>query len=217
VIRASALGHNVRFYKVVDGIRSDPIGPQMDISIGKWHGLAVRCQGNQFTFWLDGKLLMPPLGDNTFATGKIGFWTKSDAVSYFSDTVIDYTPRIPAARELVKSILEQQPRILGLQIYTLDDKGQPHIIASTDESEIGKPGTDAEKAAISSGKIYYGKSDGIDALTLPFRDRNGDPMAAVRVRLKSFLGETEANAIGRATMLIHTMQQQITSSEELLQ
>jgi len=217
VVRASALGHNVRFYKMVDGVRSDPMGPQLNISIGRWHTLAVQCQGNQITFWLDGQPVMPTLGDNTFATGKIGFWTKSDAVSYFSDPVIDYMPRISAARELVKNILEKQPRILGLQIFTLDGNGQPRIIASNDETEIGQPGTDAEKDAITTGKIYFGRGDGVDAITLPFRDRNGDPMAAVHLRLKTFLGETQDNALGRATLLIHKMQEQITSADELLQ
>ena len=47
VIRASALGHNVRFYKVVNGVRSDPIGPPMDVTAGAWHTLTVQCQGNQ--------------------------------------------------------------------------------------------------------------------------------------------------------------------------
>jgi Domain of Unknown Function (DUF1080) len=217
VVRASALGHNVRFYKVVNGVRSDPIGPLLEVSTGKWHTLAVQCQGNQITFWFDDRPVMPSLGDNTFATGKIGFWTKSDAVSYFSDPVIDYAPRIPAARALVKNILEKQSRILGLQIHTLDNNGRPHIVASNDESEIGQPGTDAEKDAIARGKIYFGKADGVDAITLPFRDRNGDPMAAVHFRLRSFLGETQDNAIARATLVIHKMQEQITSSEQLLQ
>jgi hypothetical protein len=216
VVRASALGQNVRFYKMVDGVRSDPIGPQLKVSIGDWHTLAVQCHGNQIVIQFDGKLVMPPLNDNTFAAGKIGFWTKSDALSYFSDPVIDYTPRIPAARELVKNIMEKQPRILGLQIYTLDDKGQPRVIASKDEDDLGKPGTDAEKDAIANGKVYYGRGDGVDAITMPFRDRNGDPMAAVHFRLKSFLGETQDNALGRATLLIHAMQAQITSSDELL-
>ena len=98
VFRASALGHNVRFYKMVDGIRSDPIGPQVDIATNVWHSLTVLGQGNQITFWLDDRLVMPPLQDNTFAEGKVGFWTKSDAVSYFCDTKIEYTPRIPAAQ-----------------------------------------------------------------------------------------------------------------------
>ena len=33
VVRASALGRNVRFYKVVNGARSDPIGPTCDIGL----------------------------------------------------------------------------------------------------------------------------------------------------------------------------------------
>jgi hypothetical protein len=137
-------------------------------------------------------------------------------VSYFSDLTIDYTPLIPAAQALVNNIMEKQPRILGLRIYALDDKGKPYIIASKDEQEIGQPGTDAEKDAIANGKVYYGKNDGVDAITLPFRDRNGEAMAAVRVRLKSFFGETQDNAVTRATLLIKTMQAQITTSDDLL-
>jgi hypothetical protein len=217
VVRASALGHNVRFYKVVDGIRSDPIGPQLDITTNVWHIFWIGCQGNQITFRFDGQLLMPPLEDNTFAAGKIGFWTKSDAVSYFSDPVIDYTPRIPAAQSLLKNILEKQPRILGLRIYTLDSQGQPKIIASKDENEMGQPGTDAEKKAITDDAIFYGREKGTDTIVLPFRDRNGDPMAAVRVKLKSFIGETQQNALIRANMILKSMQAQVTSSDQLMQ
>jgi hypothetical protein len=217
VIRASALGHNLRFYKVVQGIRSDPIGPTMDISTGVWHSLTVQCQGNQIICLLDGTLAMPPLNDDTFTEGKIGFWTKSDAVSYFYDTSIDYTPRVPAAQTLVQSIMQEYPRILGLRIYTSDDKGQPHVIASRDEKEIGLPGTDAEKAAITKGTIFFGRDKGAVVLTLPFRDRNGDPMAAVRVRLKSFLGETQDTALTRAMMILKEMQAQILSSADLNQ
>jgi hypothetical protein len=48
------------------------------------------------------------------------------------------------------------------------------------------------------------------------RDRNGDPMAAVRVQLRSFLGETQDTAITRATMILKQMQAQVTSREELM-
>jgi len=217
VIRASALGNNVRFYKVVNGVRSDPIGPEAVIATNTWHTLAVQCQGNQITCWLDGKLVMPTLHDNSFATGKIGFRTKSDAVSYFGDTIITYTPLVPVAQTLVQSIMKKEPRILGLRIYPLDDQGQPRIAASKDEKEIGQPGTDAEKAAITGGKIYFGRGKGTVAVTLPLRDRNGDPMAAVRVQLKSFFGETQDTAITRARMILKQMQAQITSREELMQ
>jgi hypothetical protein len=217
IIRASALGHNVRFYKMVDGIRTDPIGPEMDIATNTWHTLAVVAQGNQFTFRFDDRLVMPPLQDSTFAEGKVGFWTKSDAVSYFCDAMIDYTPRIPAAQLLVDDIMEKQPRILGLQIYTLNGQGQPHILASKDKTENGRPGTDAETKAITDGAVSYGREQGVDTVVLPLRDRNGDPIAAVRLRLKSFFGETQQNALTRATMILKIMQAQVATSEQLLQ
>jgi len=139
VVRASALGRNIRFYKMVDGIRTDPLGPQLAITTNDWHTLAVQCQGNQISIWLDDQPVMPPLQDNTFVSGKVGFWTKSDAVSYFCDPVIEYTPRVPAAQMLVRSIMEEQPRIVGLRIYALDGQGGTHVIASKEESEIGQP------------------------------------------------------------------------------
>ncbi len=217
VIRASALGHNLRFYKVVDGVRGNPIGPTLDVSPGAWHTLTVQCQANQISCWLDQQLVMPPLIDNTFPVGKVGFWTKSDAVTYFSDAAITYTPRIPMAQVVVDDILKKQPRILGLRIYTLDGKDWPRIIASKDRNEIGQIGTDAESAAITGGTISYGTGNGTVAVTMPFSDRNGDPMAAMRVQLKSFLGETQDNAITRARMILKKMQAQISSREELLQ
>jgi hypothetical protein len=217
VARASALGKNFRFYKVVDGIRSDPIGPQMDLLTNDWHTLAIQCIGNQLTFWLDDKPVMPTLNDSTFTTGKIGFWTKSDAVSYFGDTTIDYTPLIPAAQALVNSIMEKQPRIVGLRIYTLDAKGEPRVVASKDEREIGLPGEDAEKSAITKGAVSFGKSPGVVAVTLALRDRNGDPIAAVRLRLKSFVGETQETAVSRATQIVRMMEAQTASADDLTQ
>jgi len=101
VVRASALGKNVRFYKVVDGLRSDPIGPDLDVSGGVWHALAVQCEGTQISFWYDDKLVMPALGDNSLNEGLLGFRTKSDTVAYFSDATVDYTPVIPAAQAML--------------------------------------------------------------------------------------------------------------------
>jgi hypothetical protein len=216
VLRASALGHNVRFYKVVDGLRTDPIGPALDITNDVWHTLAVQCLGNQITCRLDNRLLMPPLQDNSFNEGKVGFWTKSDAVSFFCDAEIDYTPRIPAAQALVDNIMEKQPHILGLRIYALDAQGEPHVIASKDALENGQPGNDTDKKTITDGAVFYGRHEGVDMITLPLRDHNGDPVAAVRLWLKSFLGETQNNAMTRARMILKNMETEVTSAEQLL-
>ena len=218
VVRASALGHNLRFYKMVDGVRSDPLGPQVDISTNTWYTLTVQCQGTQIIVWLNDRLVMPPLNDNTFATGKIGFWTKSDAVSHFGDTVIDYTPLIPAAQTLVDNTMKELPRILGLRICTLDDKGQPHIIASKDENEIGRPGNDPEKDAAANGAVYFGREKGAVVVTMPLCDRNGEPIASVRVRLKTaFLDETQDASLIRVRGIVQEMQDQVTSLQDLMQ
>jgi hypothetical protein len=218
VFRASALGHNLRFYKVVNGQIVDPSVPfDMNISTGVWHTLTVQCEGNRINGSLDNVTIPSIQTPNTLTEGKIGFWTKSDAVSYFCDTSINYTPRVSAAQTLVQNIMQEYPRILGLRIYTSDDKGQPRVIASKDEKEIGQPGTDTEKAAITKGTIFFGRDKGAVVLTLPFRDRNGDPMAAVRVRLKSFLGETQDTALTRAMIILKEMQAQILSSADLNQ
>jgi hypothetical protein len=215
VVRASALGKNVRFYKVVNGVRSDPIGPNLDIAAGEWHRLAVQCEGNQITIWLDDRPAMPTLGDNTFTDGKLGFWTKSDAVSYFADAKVDYTPLIPAAQSLVNTILEKESRILGLRIYTLGTNNTTSIIASKDKAEIGRPGTDAELAAVRNGTVSFGREPGAVLVTMPFHDRNGDYIAAVRFKLKTFFGETQDNAVTRATMILKLMQNLCTSADEL--
>jgi hypothetical protein len=218
VVRASALGRNLRFYKMVDGVRSEPIGPTVDISTNTWHSLAVQCQGTQMIFWLDDRLVMPPLNDNTFAAGKIGFWTKSDAVSHFGDTVIDYTPLIPAAQTLVDNTMKEMPKILGLRICTLDEKGQPRILASKDKNEIGLPGNDSEKDAAANGSIYFGREKGGVIVTMPLCDRNGVPLASVRVRLKSaFLGESQDAALTRVRVIVQEMQGQVASRQDLMQ
>jgi len=217
VIRASALGRNIRFYKVVNGLRGNLLGPETDIATNVWHTLGVQCQGNQIICQLDGRLVMPPLNDNTFADGKIGFWTKSDAISYFGDTTISYTPRVPMAQSLVQGLMQKYPRILKLRIYTLNDKGEPQIIASNDEKEIGKPGADAEKGAIKTGTVYFGRGKGMVAVTMPLSDRNGDPVAAVRLELPSFFGETQDVAVDHARDLVKQMQKQVVSGQDLTQ
>ncbi len=215
VVRVSGLGKNIRFYKVVNGTRSEPIGPACSLEPGTWHQLAVQCEGTQITIWLDGHLAMPTLGDNTFAEGKIGWWTKSDAVSYFANAMVKYTPIVPATQVVVDSLLRQQPRILGLQIYTLGTNGATSILASKYPPDIGQPGTEAELAAIRDGTISFGHDHGTVLVTMPLHDRNGDYIAAVRFTLRSFFGETQDNAVNRASLLLKLMETFGLSADDL--
>lgn len=141
----------------------------------------------------------------------------SDSLTHYGDTSIVYSPEVPMAQLLVQNIMEEEPRILDLRIYALNKSGMPRVIASNTATEMGKDGTDAEKSAINDGSIYYGRGRGTVAVTMPLTDRNGDPVAAVRVELKSFLGETRDTALTRARMIVSRMQAQVLTSQDLLQ
>src|SRR2546425_7698963 len=82
VVRASSLGKSFRFYEVVEGLRRAPIWPEIEIPSGVWDELAGDCKGKQIPCSLGPEGLFA-VKNNTFTEGKVGFWTKSDSVSYF--------------------------------------------------------------------------------------------------------------------------------------
>ncbi len=215
VIRASALGNNIRFYKVVAGIRSQPIGPSLEVKLGEWHELKIECRGNKIRAWFNGREAIPELTDTSFASGKIGFWTKSDSVCRFADARINYTPREPLAAALVRDCLKTNPRLVGLKIYVSDEKGEPRIIASKDAAEVGLAGGESERGAIAGGHVFYGREKDTVSVVQPLRDRNGEPIAAVRVVMNAYPGQIEQAVLQRANPIVKEMQARVRSLEEL--
>jgi hypothetical protein len=217
-IRASALGSSFYFFKIVDGIRSAPIGVKMEIARGVWHELTVECKGNEIRALFNGKEAIPALGDKSFSNGKIAFWTKSDSVSYFADTRIVYTPREKLAQILIRDTLKKYPRLKAVKIFaSVEDGLEPRIIASSDATEIGRPAGKAELDVINRDVIYHGKGSDSVVVTLPLHDSNGDPVAAVSVVMKSFPGQTEKIAIVRATPIVKQMEPRIRTAKDLWQ
>jgi hypothetical protein len=218
VVRASALGNSFRFYKMVNGERSPPIGPTMEIPSGVWHELTLECKGSQIICGLDGKTPIPPMVDASFSAGKIGFWTKSDSISYFYDTKINYTPRVVAAQIAVDNVLKKHSLLLGLKVYAKDSgTGEARLVAGNDKTEIGHVGGTNELDVITNGTIYWSKRRQDAAVLMPLRDRNGDPVAAVRVVMRTFIGQTEQNVLVRAQPIITMLQAQIHTTDDLAQ
>lgn len=215
VVRASAIGNSFRFYKVVNGERSPPIGPQVDIPSGVWHELSVECKANQIRCLLNGRELIPMLTDNSFSSGKIAFWTKSDSISYFTDTRITYTPRVSVAQTVIADMMERYPRLIGLKIFSTNSVHEMRVIASNDENQIGQLSEKAEVNAFAEGIPYYAKGDGEVSVIMPLSDRNGDTVAAVRVIMKSFPGQTQGNAHGRALPVAKAIEARIVSLKNL--
>jgi DNA-binding IclR family transcriptional regulator len=52
-------------------------------------------------------------------------------------------------------------------------------------------------------------------VTLPVHDRNGEVIAALRVEMKSFFGQTENNALARALPIAKEMERRIVEARDL--
>lgn len=209
-VRASGVGNSFAFFKVVDGQRGEPVRVQVDIPEGKWHTMGVTTDESKIRVTLNGKPILPELNDYTFTSGKIGFWTKSDAVSYFTDTKVHYQPLVIAAQKMVDKVVESFPRLLGLKLFAPRNLGEPaKVIAALNDSELGEVENDVVKDVIASGNRYYAKNKKVVTITVPVRNRNGDPIAAIRISMKAFLGQTQANAFARAIPVVEYLQQRV--------
>jgi hypothetical protein len=85
--RANALEDNVRFYRVRAGQREQLASADgIKIARGQWHTLTLNVREDRFTVFFNDK----PLHVTTDSTpqprpldGRVGFWVKSDSVTYF--------------------------------------------------------------------------------------------------------------------------------------
>jgi len=97
VVRSNPLEDNVVLYKVEKGKRTDlPLidkgrtyGVDVPAQGDSWHTMKLIVKGDLFTVYLDGNELFK-VQDSTFPdAGKVGLWTKADAVTYFDDFIIE--------------------------------------------------------------------------------------------------------------------------------
>jgi len=86
VARSNVLESNVRLYRVTAGTRLQ-LASKDDVKLkaGEWHTLAVEHRGTDIRVLLNGEKLLEAK-DGTFPeAGKVGVWTKADAVTEFDD------------------------------------------------------------------------------------------------------------------------------------
>jgi hypothetical protein len=215
-VRASALSDTFYFYTVEKGRRSNPIGNQMKITKGVWHDLSIQCEGPNIHIKLDGQDALPMLTDKVFSAGRIAFWTKSDSISYFADARIVYKPREPFAQTMINEVMKENPHLVGLEVLTLPPQATAsRLIASSNKQEIGQAGEPTDVDCIHRGVDYYRKDKKSVYVTMPLRDRNGDPLGAVRIILKREPLQSEDNALARATPIIKEMQLRAESVDRL--
>lgn len=85
VARVNPAEANFRLYKIVAGKRTQLASADVEPVQRKWQTLRVVHQGDHIRCYLDGQLEID-VKDSTFAQpGKIGLWTKADAVTSFDN------------------------------------------------------------------------------------------------------------------------------------
>lgn len=216
VVRASGLGRNVRFYKFVNGARSAPIGPEVSLERNRWYELGVRAEANRIQVSLDGKDVMPELTDNSHLAGRIGFVTKSDAVSYFSDLRLTYKPLETLAAAMVREILEKQPRLLDVQVLgKTPQQVELHVMAAKDAQAIGRLATEFEKKAFTESRAYCSRGRNTNVVTQPLYDRNGDTIGLARFAMKPYPGQLENAIVTKTIPWVQAMNRRIAASKDL--
>ena len=106
---------------------------------------------------------------------------------------------------------------MDVKIYARSAKGEPQVIGSKNEKEIGSAGGKIEKECLANGQIYYGKQRTHVSVVMPLHDRNGEPIAAVRLAMESFTGQTEQNVLTRARPLVKQLQALVQTAADLTQ
>jgi hypothetical protein len=84
IARANPLENNFRVYKVVNGNRIQMDSARLKVTSNEWHTIKIINRMSQIQCFYDGQSCLE-VTDDTFYKGKIGLWTKADAVTYFDD------------------------------------------------------------------------------------------------------------------------------------
>ncbi len=216
VVRASAIGGNLRFYKFVDGQRSPPIGPAIPFEKGRWFDLTVKASGNQFEVLLDGTNAIPTITDNTFVSGRIGFITKSDTLAQFTDVRLDYRPLETLAAVLVRQTLADQPRLLGVRLFgTSSSRSELHCLAAKEAEEVGRAANETQLKVYAENQTYFGKTPQAAIVTAPLHDRNGEVIGVMEFRLKPYAGQLESTTVARVLPTLKKLESSIGGARDL--
>ncbi|HQR13558.1 MAG TPA: hypothetical protein PKW52_10240 [Nitrospira sp.] len=87
LLRASLVEQKIRVYRVVNGVQQ--IVKQLDrpLPATGWHTLRIVQRGCEIKAVFDETVLFRAC-DTTYTSGRIGLWTKADAVTYFDDLTL---------------------------------------------------------------------------------------------------------------------------------
>jgi hypothetical protein len=85
IARCNPLENNLRLYRVVNGNRKQLKSIDCSVNTGEWFKMSITMNGNKITCSLNDQSMIEATDDTFPNAGKVGFWTKADAVTYFDD------------------------------------------------------------------------------------------------------------------------------------
>ena len=88
VCRWNPLEDNFRLYRVVGGKRTQLATVDLKVAADQWHIIRVVHSGSHIRCYLDGKLHLDVKDETFVQAGKVGLWSKADAVTYFDDMTV---------------------------------------------------------------------------------------------------------------------------------
>ena len=216
----NSIDGKIMLIKVVDGKQVTSWNSLGELNLQKnhWHSLKVVCKSDRFSCYHNGVMInnASPFSDSEQLKGKIGFITFKDTTASFAHPKIIYTPRISLAQRLIGKIQTKWERIEDVQIYARPKPNEAlKVVGSMEPSKLGLIASDVIEGVVKTTQFGYAKEDKSVIVTAPIRDRNGEPVAAVKVKMRSFRGQTKKASIVRIMPVVKLIESRMRDSKDL--
>jgi len=211
----------IRLIKVVDSkeVTSWKTAGELAFSKNEWHTLRVVCKSNQFSCYHNGVRINndAPFSDSEQLKGKVGFITFLDTTAGFAHPKVSYKRRIILAQRLIESMKTKWERIEDVQIFARVNKDEPlKVVGSLDPTKLGQQASDVTEGVVETTQYGYAKENKTVTVTAPVRDRNGEPVAAVKIKMRRFRGQTKKASIVRTVPIVKHIESRMRNAKDLL-
>lgn len=88
ICRFNPLESNYRVYCVKGGRRRQLQSARLELEAGRWYELRIVMIGSHITCFLDGEPMLEVVDETFTESGRVGLWTKADAVTSFDDLTV---------------------------------------------------------------------------------------------------------------------------------
>ena len=203
--------------KVVDEKETSSWNTIGDLTIPKneWHTLRVVCKADRFECYHNG-IPINTFSDRGRQAGKVGFITFLDTTASFAHPKVIHKRKIILAQRLIESIKTQWERIEDVQIFARANPDAPlKVVGSMDSAKLGQTASKVTEGVLETTQFGYAKEKKTVTVTAPVRDRNGEPVAAVKVKMRRFRGQTQKASIVRTMPVVKHIESRMRDAKDL--